>query len=303
MFEFLEQQHVSADLIEGLRRFRAAHPTPADQAYRVPVPRIHYRGRDIWEQAATALLCGDNLLLCGPKATGKNVLADDLASAFGRPMWNVSFHIDVDAAYLMGSDTFRNGTVEFRPGPVVSCAQHGGFGVLDEINVARSEALAVLHSTLDYRRIIDVPGFDLVRLDDACRFIGTMNVGYAGTRELNEALASRFVVISMPTLDIDGIERLLADTFPALTRTARHQFALLFDEIRTKCAAGELSDRALDLRGLIDAIELARNGLDIRTALEICIVNKTFDRYERNLAEDVIDARLPRSIAKGALFE
>ena len=46
----------------------------------------------------------------------------------------------------------------FRPGPVYRCAQCGGFGVLDEINMAKNEALAVLHAVLDFRRAIDVPG-------------------------------------------------------------------------------------------------------------------------------------------------
>ena len=40
---------------------------------------------EIWEQAIAALLCGKNLLLTGGKATGKNVLAENLAAAFGRP--------------------------------------------------------------------------------------------------------------------------------------------------------------------------------------------------------------------------
>ena len=53
----------------------------------------------------------------------------------------------------------------------------------------------LLHETLDYRRCIDIPGYDQIRLHPASRFIATMNYGYAGTRELNEALASRFVVI------------------------------------------------------------------------------------------------------------
>ena len=39
-----------------------------------------------------------------------------------------------------------------------------------------------------------------IELHPATRFIGTMNYGYAGTRELNEALVSRFLVIDMPAL-------------------------------------------------------------------------------------------------------
>lgn len=37
---------------------------------------------------------------------------------------------------------------------------------------------------------IDVPGYDKIDLHPAARFIGTMNYGYAGTKELNEALVS-----------------------------------------------------------------------------------------------------------------
>ena len=55
----------------------------------------------------------------------------------------------------------------------------------------QSEALAVLHGTLDFRRSIDVPGYERIDLHPATRFIATMNYGYAGTKELNEALVSR----------------------------------------------------------------------------------------------------------------
>ena len=63
----------------------------------------------------------------------------------------------------------------FRPGPVYLCAQHGGFGILDEINMAKNDAVSVLHAAHDYRRIIDVPGYDKIPLHPAARMIGTMN--------------------------------------------------------------------------------------------------------------------------------
>lgn len=88
---------------------------------------------------------------------------------------------------MLGTDTFKNGEVQFRPGPVYECATRGGFGVFDEINMARNEAMAVLHSLLDYRRRIDIPGYRMIEVDPACRFIATMNYGYSGTREMNEA--------------------------------------------------------------------------------------------------------------------
>ena len=85
----------------------------------------------------------------------------------------------MDAASLIGMDTFVDGAVAFRPGPVYRCAQCGGFGVLDEINMAKNEALAVLHAVLDFRRAIDVPGYERIPLAEETRFIATMNYGYA----------------------------------------------------------------------------------------------------------------------------
>ena len=131
--EFLEQEHISPALLDGVRADRAQYPAEPALQGRIPQPRYHYYGKEVWEAAIAALLCGENLLLAGSKATGKNVLAENLAQAFGRPAWDVSFHVSMDAAGLIGMDTFENGQVTFRPGPVYLCAKHGGFGVLDEI--------------------------------------------------------------------------------------------------------------------------------------------------------------------------
>ena len=167
MLEFLEKEQIDKGIIQGIREYREKYPAAPELAGRVPRPRYHYYGKDVWEAAAAALLCGENLLLAGSKATGKNVLAENLAMAFGRPAWDVSFHVNMDAASLIGMDTFVGGQVTFRPGPVYLCAKNGGFGILDEINMAKNEALAVLHATLDFRRAIDVPGYDRVEVDPA----------------------------------------------------------------------------------------------------------------------------------------
>ena len=238
----------------------------------------------------------------GGKATGKNVLAENLSAAFGRPAWDISFHVNMDAASLIGMDTFVDGRVEFRPGPVYRCAQCGGFGVLDEINMAKNEALAVLHAVLDFRRAIDVPGYDRIPLAEETRFIATMNYGYAGTRELNEALTSRFVVIQMPTITQDNLEKLLRAQFPDLAAKYAHQFALLFLDLQKKCDSAEISTKALDLRGMLDALRLIRRGIPAGAALDMGITNKAFDSYEQGLIRDVIAARLPAQLDAAKLF-
>ena len=302
ILEFLKNEGIDAELILGVENFRKEHQVSEEYLKRIPKPEYYFYGKETWKQAIASVLAGKNILLAGPKATGKNVLADNLAALFGRPEWNVSFHINMDASYLIGTDTYDGSRVTFRPGPVYLSAVNGGFGVLDEINMAKNEALAVLHSALDYRHMIDVPGYDKIELDSACRFIATMNYGYAGTRELNEALNSRFVVISLDPIEESDLVRLIARRYPKMKDNFTTQFAKLFKEIDEKAQNAEISERALDLRGLLDAIGLIETGLNAGAALSMCIVNKTFDKYERKLIQDVIDARIPGELSRSEVF-
>ena len=302
MIDFLREEQINPEILEGILEFREKYPVAEEMRARVPKPKYLYYGKEVWEEEAVALLCGKNLLLTGPKATGKNVLSENLAAAFQRPSFDISFHINTDAASLIGTDTFKNGEVAFREGPVYRCAAEGGFGVLDEINMAKNEALAVLHGILDFRHVIDVPGYDRIEMSDAARFIATMNYGYAGTRELNEALASRFVVIAMPEISDDYLNRLLNREFPKLKEKYAGQFTELFFDIQKKCESGEISTKALDLRGLLDAVTLMEHGLEANEALAMGIVNKSFDPVEQDLIRDVIHERIPKKLEREKMF-
>ena len=303
MLEFLRSEGIDESTLAHIEAFRREYPVNAGQEYRVPRPKYMYYGLEVWRRALAALLAGENLLLVGPKATGKNVLAENLAAVFNRPQWDISFYLNTDAASLIGTDTFSNGEVSLRRGPIYQCADEGGFGVLDEINMAKNESLSVLHATLDFRRIIDVPGYDRIELSPCTRFIATMNYGYAGTREVNEALASRFMVINMPIISAENLKKLMLAQFTKLKDEYAQQLAELFQELRRKCDNSEISTKALDLRGLLAAIGLTKQGLLLDEALEMGIINKSFDDFERQLVSDVIAARIPAGLGEDELFE
>ena len=302
MLDFLRSEGIDPHIIKGIEEYRAKYAVTEEDKNRMGSPRYHYYGKAILEEAISALLCGENLLLVGAKATGKNVLAENLAAIFARPHWNVSMHINMDASFMLGADTFTNGNVVFRPGPVYKCAVQGGFGILDEIIMARNEALAVLHSMLDYRRIIDIPGYDLIKINEATRFITTMNYGYAGTKELNEALTSRFAVLKMPLVDKVNLTKLLKAEFPTMRPELVEQFGSIFLDLEKKCEMAEISSKALDLRGLLDAISLMYKGLQPNLALDMGITNKSFDEYEPGLIQDVIALHLPKALTREQIF-
>ena len=302
-FDFLREQAVSEDLIKEILEFRKEYTVAADAVGRVQQPAIHFYGKETLEMAMAALLQGENLLLTGPKATGKNILAENLAYIFGRPIYNVSFHVNTNSEDLIGTDTFEDNQVKLRKGSIYRCAQHGGFGILDEINMAKNDAVSVLHATLDYRRSIDVPGYDKIDLHPAARFIGTMNYGYAGTRELNEALVSRFMVIDMPPQNEETLGFIFREMFPDAKKAAVDQFIGLFLDLQLKTANSEISTKSLDLRGLLGAVKIIKTGLSPWQAVQMGIVNKTFDIFEKEIVEDVVNTRIPRDWTKEDVYE
>lgn len=279
------------DLMVRLEQFQKSYPVEASVQGRITKPPVEFIGEEILELAVSALLQGENILLCGGKATGKNILADNLAWLFARPVYNVSFHVNTDSSTLIGTDTFTGGEVRLRRGPITQAARQGGFCILDEINMAKNDAVAVMHAVLDYRRLIDVPGYECVPMHPATRFIATMNYGYAGTRELNEALVSRFTVIRMPVLQAQQLGRLLRMSAPGASEDNVERCAGLFTDLNEKAVNGEISTHPVDLRGMIAALRLMNGGMRPKDAIAISITNKCFDEYEYQLVQDVVMTR------------
>lgn len=298
----LREQQVDEGLLEEIRKFRESHSVTEEVKNRIVRPEIPFYGKEVFEMAACGLLQGENILLTGTKATGKNVLAENLAYLFGRPLYNISFHINTDSSTLIGTDTFRNNEVQLRTGPVYQSAVNGGFAVLDEVNMAKNDAVSVLHAALDYRRVLDVPGYEKIQMDDAARFIGTMNYGYAGTKELNEALVSRFLVIDMPAAEETTLSRVLYHLFPEMKTEGMEQICGLFLDLQTKASNHEISTKSLDMRGLIGALKTIRGGLSPRLAIRMGIVNKSFDVFERELVEDIVMTRIPSEWTSDRFF-
>ena len=292
LYNKLLEQGVSEKLIDDVRHFREEYPVETDLADRVPQSEIIFYGKDIWAMCITALLEGENILLSGPKATGKNVLADNLCELFGRPQWNTSFHVNTDSTSLIGTDTFIDNEVRLRRGSVYECAVNGGFGVFDEINMAKNDALVVLHSALDYRKIIDVPGYEKISLNPATRFIGTMTYEYAGTKELNEALVSRFMTIDIPQIDEETLMVILSDEFPDAKKDMLKQFAGIFLDLQEKAMNSEISTKSVDLRGIMGSLRTIRRGLRPMLAINMGVIGKTFDQYEKEIVYDVIRTRI-----------
>lgn len=302
ILENLREQDIRESLIKDIEYFRKEYDVKDELKERVTKSPAFFIGKDILEMCITGILEEENILLSGPKATGKNLLSDNLSEIFGRPQWNTSFHINTDSASLIGTDTFIDNEVKLRRGSVYECAVNGGFGIFDEINMAKNDAIVVLHSALDYRRVIDVPGYERINLHPATRFIGTMNYEYAGTKELNEALVSRFLVIDMPAVDEEKLKMILKREFPSVDDEKLYQFIGIFLDLQLKAENGEISTKAIDLRVMIGALKTIKRGLKPTLAINMGITGKTFDIYEKEMVSDIIRTRIPEGWESHDIF-
>ena len=83
------------DLSLRLEQFKKQYVADETVRSRIAEPPVKFIGDEIMELAVAALLQGENVLLSGGKATGKNILADNLAWLFRRPVYTVSFHVNI----------------------------------------------------------------------------------------------------------------------------------------------------------------------------------------------------------------
>ena len=58
-----------------------------------------------------------------------------------------------------------------------------------------------------------------------------------------------------------------------------------------KAAANEIPRHAVDIRGLFDALDLVKEGLELKKALTMTLSNKLFDPFEEELLADLFKVR------------
>lgn len=67
MLEKLRELGIRDDLIREITEYRETYPVEQEYGSRIPKLEQFYYGKEVWEQAITAILCGENILLAGPK--------------------------------------------------------------------------------------------------------------------------------------------------------------------------------------------------------------------------------------------
>lgn len=107
----------------------------------------------------------------------------------------------------------------------------------------------------------------------------------------------------MPAQTEETLGFIFKEMFPDAKEKAVEQFVGLFLDLQLKALNSEISTKALDLRGLLAAMRIIKVGLSPALAVQMGVVNKTFDIFEKEIVEDVVRTRIPKEWTREDIYE
>lgn len=246
---------------------------------------------NLWNDILTAVVLKKPVLLKGPTGAGKTKLAESVSDLFQQPIQSINCSVDLDAEALLGFKTLvqRDGqsAIEFVEGPVVTAMKHGHILYIDEINMAKAETLPILHSALDYRRMLTNPFTgEVIQAHPDFSVMAAINEGYIGTSPMNEALKNRFISYPIPYLSGEQLRGLWDREFPDADPKLKTFMLNLAADLMKQVESGLMSEEAASIRSLLDATALAMH-IDTLRAVRYAIAEKLDDESERNLLMDL----------------
>ncbi len=231
------------------------------------------------KSVCNAVTAGDLLavLFHGPAGTGKTISCKLVAQAIGMPIMetiNCTENLD---EFVLGKYIPQDDKIIFKESYVTKAVREGGAVVFEEINFAKPQYLAFLNSLLDDNGFVRLDNGEVVKRNPNFRFFATMNMGYFGTKELNQALFNRFsAIIEIAALSDEAISRMLTTRVPECTPLA-DKIIGVYHKIKKKVEAEEL-DVVISPRNLENWARLAKYDGYIKAAEKTIIPVAKCDR-------------------------
>ena len=238
-----------------------------------------------------------NILLVGRPATGKTTLANAVGALTGLPVYEIPFSKNTEEDTIEGKNKVVNGQIDFVETEFLKAFENGGIIVCEEINLADpAVVMGSLGQAIEYPFVVMKDGYKPVRRHPLCVIIGTMNTGTAGSKQLNQALSSRFKCTYI--LD-DPDKRTFIDILASKgyekdkCRYVYDAYTSIIEYLKDpKQSQEELCDN-ITLRGCFGALECMQEGDDPKTALSNTLVGKIGEvdlEAARSVKDNVIDS-------------
>jgi len=181
---------------------------------------------------------------------------------------------------VLGKYIPLDGKIVFMESQVTKAIREGGAVVFEEINMSKPQYLAFLNSLLDDNGFVRLDNGEKVERHKDFRFFATMNYGYYGTRELNQALYNRFnVICELEKLPDEAIARMLKARVPECEEYVSN-ILKVYHQIQKKIMKEELdiviSPRNLEAWARMAKYEGYIKAAD-KTILPICKADKVLE--------------------------
>jgi nitric oxide reductase NorQ protein len=224
-----------------------------------------------------------NCWLAGERGTGKTNFVEQLANRLQRRLFKLNCHRDMRPADFLGSETIKNGTIEFKPKLIATAIQHpGAIILLDEVSASDENSLIAMHPMLEkspQRGItfpesnIKIPVGDYVAFFAADNTNGYGNHLFAGTTAMNTAFIDRFAyTMNFDYMDAAKESALIAGR-SGLPLTATDKIVQFANVAREKARNGVLTQPP-SIRQLLAWASACKMGMPVSVAFHNAVVNK-----------------------------
>lgn len=275
-----------------------------------------YKMNDLkWRFAVRTVLRGKNMMITGPKGTGKTVLAFTLRDVLNRPFFNIPLGASQDPrSTLIGNVHFKPevGTFVGESEFIRGIQTENAIILLDELTRAHPDAWNILMSALDYKqrfvRVDESPESPVINVAAGVTFLATANIGsqYTATRTLDAALTDRFIVTEVEYLDREQELELLRERVNGVDERILQSIASVATDLRKEARTGTKLTEGLSTRSTIEMAELIYDGFNFMEAAELVIFPQYSDAggsdSERAYVKQTIQKHIPIHNTKATPF-
>ena len=281
------------ELTKGEAKFgKVKIPIQKDLTPFIPHLMPYQEHGKILETIAYAIQGDIPVLLIGETGVGKTAAVRHIAARTRNSLRRVNVNGSMTAEDFVGQLVVRDGDTVWEDGVLTEAMRNGYHLVIDEINAASAEILFVLHSLLDDDRYIVLtgkPDREIVKAHPNFRLFATMNPPerYAGTKDMNKALLSRFgltIEIPLPPMAIEmGV---ISHADKAFSPVQQDQLKAFLTDVRAAYDKEELETfiSPRDTRSIVSMLGFTGS---ISKALELTVLprgNKSEQKAIKDLA-------------------
>ena len=237
----------------------------------------------------SAVTNGDALavLFHGPAGTGKTISCKLVCQEIGLPIMEVINCTENLDEFVLGKFLPEGEKIVFKESYVTKAIRDGGAVIFEEINFAKPQYLAFLNSLLDDNGFVRLDNNEVVRRHNNFRFFATMNLGYYGTKELNQSLYNRFnIVVEIAALSDEAIVKMLTTRVPEC-KGKTDKILGVYHKLKKKIESEEL-DIVISPRNLENWARLAKYEGYVAAAEKTIIPIAKCDRVLENTIRGII---------------